>query len=169
MRQLHCNHAWYSGLYTLATRCHTCTAVTLKYTEASSLKILWHSLPPLWIEFLTHACENTTFPQRLLRTVTKKINEIAFTLLMLNVRHNYFQSHRFRFRLHTVWNRLLDNEDILSIIFWNRIFLPKLRLVLRCAISSVFSSPPKSTQKYMCIIQYIYWRYLTFSLVQRCC
>ena len=37
MRQLHCNHAWYSGLYTLATRCHTCTAVTLKYTEASSL------------------------------------------------------------------------------------------------------------------------------------
>ena len=37
MRQLHCNHAWYSGLYTLATRCHTCTAVTLKYTEDSSL------------------------------------------------------------------------------------------------------------------------------------
>ena len=37
MRQLHCNHAWYSRLYTLATRCHTCTAVTLKYTEASSL------------------------------------------------------------------------------------------------------------------------------------
>ena len=44
MRQLYCNHAWYSGLYTLATRCHTCTAVTLKYTEASSLKILRHSL-----------------------------------------------------------------------------------------------------------------------------
>ena len=44
MRQLHCNHAWYNGLYTLATRCHTCTAATLKYTEASSLKILQHSL-----------------------------------------------------------------------------------------------------------------------------
>ena len=26
-------------------------------------------LPPLWTEFLTHACENITFPQLLLRTV----------------------------------------------------------------------------------------------------
>ena len=42
MRQLHCNHAWHSGFYTLATRCHI--AVTLKYTEASSLKVLRHSL-----------------------------------------------------------------------------------------------------------------------------
>ena len=25
--------------------------------------------PPLWTEFLTHACENITFPQLLLRTV----------------------------------------------------------------------------------------------------
>ena len=25
---------------------------------------------PLWTEFLTHACENVTFPQLLLRTVT---------------------------------------------------------------------------------------------------
>ena len=31
------------GLYTVATRCHTCFAVTLKYTEDSSLTILWHS------------------------------------------------------------------------------------------------------------------------------
>ena len=34
------------GLYTVATRCHTCFAVTLKYTEDSSLTILRHSL--LW-------------------------------------------------------------------------------------------------------------------------
>ena len=33
------------GLYTVATRCHTCFAVTLKYTEDSSLTILRHSLP----------------------------------------------------------------------------------------------------------------------------
>ena len=32
------------GLYTVATRCHTCFAVTLKYTEDSSLIILRHSL-----------------------------------------------------------------------------------------------------------------------------
>ena len=32
------------GLYTVATRCHTCFAVTLKYTENSSLTILQHSL-----------------------------------------------------------------------------------------------------------------------------
>ena len=32
------------GLYTVATRCHTCFAVTLKYTEDSSLTILRHSL-----------------------------------------------------------------------------------------------------------------------------
>ena len=44
MRQLYCNYAWSSGFYTLVTRCHTCTAVTLKYTEASSLTVLRHSL-----------------------------------------------------------------------------------------------------------------------------
>ena len=32
------------GLYTVATKCHTCFAVTLKYTEDSSLTILRHSL-----------------------------------------------------------------------------------------------------------------------------
>ena len=32
------------GLYAVATRCHTCFAVTLKYTEDSSLTILRHSL-----------------------------------------------------------------------------------------------------------------------------
>ena len=32
------------GLYTVATRRHTCFAVTLKYTEDSSLTILRHSL-----------------------------------------------------------------------------------------------------------------------------
>ena len=32
------------GLYTVATRCHTCFAVTLKYTEDSSITILRHSL-----------------------------------------------------------------------------------------------------------------------------
>ena len=36
------------GLYTVATRCHTCFAVTLKYTEDSSLTILRHSLMKLW-------------------------------------------------------------------------------------------------------------------------
>ena len=35
------------GLYTVATRCHTCFAVTLKYTEDSSLTILRHSLARL--------------------------------------------------------------------------------------------------------------------------
>ena len=28
-----------------------------------------HTPPPLWTEFLTHACENITFPQLHLRTV----------------------------------------------------------------------------------------------------
>ena len=32
------------GLYTVATRCHRCFAVTLKYTEDSSLTILRLSL-----------------------------------------------------------------------------------------------------------------------------
>ena len=32
------------GLYTVVTRCHTCFAVILKYTEDSSLTILRHSL-----------------------------------------------------------------------------------------------------------------------------
>ena len=36
------------GLYTVATRCHRCFAVTLKYTEDSSLKILPHSLAVCW-------------------------------------------------------------------------------------------------------------------------
>ena len=35
------------GLYTVATRRHTCFAVTLKYTEDSSLTILRHSL--IWM------------------------------------------------------------------------------------------------------------------------
>ena len=44
------------GLYTVATRCHRCFAVTLKYTEDSSLKILPHSLvqpQPISLYFLT--------------------------------------------------------------------------------------------------------------------
>ena len=36
------------GLYTVATRCHRCFAVTLKYTEDSSLKILPHSLTTVY-------------------------------------------------------------------------------------------------------------------------
>ena len=39
------------GLYTVATRCHRCFAVTLKYTEDSSLKILRHSLADAWCEW----------------------------------------------------------------------------------------------------------------------
>ena len=38
------------GLYTVATRCHTCFAVTLKYTEDSSLTILRHSLLRPWLQ-----------------------------------------------------------------------------------------------------------------------
>ena len=37
------------GLYTVATRCHTCFAVTLKYTEDSSLTIIRHSLVEAFI------------------------------------------------------------------------------------------------------------------------
>ena len=37
------------GLYTGATRCHTCFAVTLKYTEDSSLTILRHSLTIVYL------------------------------------------------------------------------------------------------------------------------
>ena len=36
------------GLYTVATRCHTCFAVTLKYTEDSSLTILRQYFDTLW-------------------------------------------------------------------------------------------------------------------------
>ena len=55
VRQLHCNHGWYSGLYTLATRCHICTAVTLKYTTASSLitPIIFGQAPLEIISFTT--------------------------------------------------------------------------------------------------------------------
>ena len=35
------------GLYTVATRCHTCFAVTLKYTEDSSLHLLQY-FDTLW-------------------------------------------------------------------------------------------------------------------------
>ena len=42
------------GLYTVATRCHRCFAVTLKYTEDSSLKILPHSLVKLYVIKVEH-------------------------------------------------------------------------------------------------------------------
>ena len=38
-----------------------------------------HAPRPLWTEFLTHACENITFPQLLLRTV--KINNKSYATL----------------------------------------------------------------------------------------
>ena len=60
MRQLHCNHACYSGFYTLATRCHICTAVTLKYTEASSLTVLRHSLIVLCRDIFCPLCSDRT-------------------------------------------------------------------------------------------------------------
>ena len=41
------------GLYTVATRCHTCFAVTLKYTEDSSLTILQHSLSIVFLIVFT--------------------------------------------------------------------------------------------------------------------
>ena len=53
MRQLLCYHACHSGFYTLATRCHTCAAFTLKYTEASSLTVLQHSLTEVDLAFYT--------------------------------------------------------------------------------------------------------------------
>ena len=34
---------------------------------------------PLWTEFLTHACENITFPQLLLRTVTNSCNWFPYS------------------------------------------------------------------------------------------
>ena len=46
------------GLYTVATRCHTCFAVTLKYTEDSSLTILRHSLPLVAEHFATFIALN---------------------------------------------------------------------------------------------------------------
>ena len=42
------------GLHTVATRCHRCFAVTLKYTEDSSLKILPHSLVVLLLYILIY-------------------------------------------------------------------------------------------------------------------
>ena len=41
------------GLYTVATRCHTCFAVTLKYTEDSSLTKIRHSLIMAYLHCLT--------------------------------------------------------------------------------------------------------------------
>ena len=35
---------------------------------------------PLWTEFLTHACENITFPQLLLRTVTSPLGHDAYAV-----------------------------------------------------------------------------------------
>ena len=34
--------------------------------------------PPLWTEFLTHACENITFPQLLLRAVKMLVVNVNF-------------------------------------------------------------------------------------------
>ena len=41
--------------------------------------------PPVWTEFLTHACENITFPQLRLRTVTRKISLKLFRLTSTEV------------------------------------------------------------------------------------
>ena len=41
--------------------------------------------PLLWTEFLTHACENITFPQLLLRTVKININLLEIMALALRI------------------------------------------------------------------------------------
>ena len=46
------------GLYTVATRCHTCFAVTLKYTEDSSLTEIRHSLIKLAQSYQTMKCDS---------------------------------------------------------------------------------------------------------------
>ena len=61
------------GLYTVATRCHTCFAVTLKYTEDSSLTILRHSLTRLlclWMICLDYLLANW---ETFVHTSTQKI------------------------------------------------------------------------------------------------
>ena len=40
----------------------------------------WDTTPPLWTEFLTHACENITFPQLLLRTVIIGVDVITYCM-----------------------------------------------------------------------------------------
>ena len=48
--------------------CHTCLPLA---THAPLPRMPpCHTPHPMWTEFLTHACENITFPQLLLRTVT---------------------------------------------------------------------------------------------------
>ena len=43
---------------------------------------VWDTPLPPWTEFLTHACENITFPQLLLQAVTKQVSLV--TMLHLN-------------------------------------------------------------------------------------
>ena len=42
----------------------------------------WPSRPPLWTEFLTHACENITFPQLRYRTVKMQVKPLVITELL---------------------------------------------------------------------------------------
>ena len=76
------------GLYTVATRCHTCFAVTLKYTEDSSLTILRHSLSKL--SFIqTKESNNTVQSSRDTHissssTVPRAIDHAALKLLYPN-------------------------------------------------------------------------------------
>ena len=63
------------GLYTVATRCRRCFAVTLKYTEDSSLKILLHSLMRLNSDIslisLPLRTHNRVFPQKVVNKFIK--------------------------------------------------------------------------------------------------
>ena len=50
---------------------------------------------PLWTEFLTHACENITFPQLLLRTVINinhAVNSISYGGIAIRVLVNLYKS-----------------------------------------------------------------------------
>ena len=69
------------GLYTVATRCHRCFAVTLKYTEDSSFKILPHSLVQV-IEFFTNSlqCKDAN----VVDLVSAVLSEINYTYEVCN-------------------------------------------------------------------------------------
>ena len=64
---------------------HPCLPCTPPAMQSPSATLAPTMHAPLWTEFLTHACENITFPQFRLRTVINRWNRVFLALLIGNI------------------------------------------------------------------------------------